>query len=108
MYMGLPVVTTNVGGLPYLNKDGETVLMTEPYNINAFAGNMIRLLQEPDLGERLIPAARAFVEKEFNHFILCRKFVAQYQLVIDNYHTGKHISQDFLYGVQGRNGSETL
>lgn len=97
MYMGLPVVTTNVGGLPYLNKDGETVLMTEPYNINAFAKNMIRLLQEPDLAERLIPAAKAFVEKEFNHYNLCRKFVAQYHSVIDHYLTGKQIDQDLLY-----------
>jgi len=97
MYLGLPVVTTNVGGLPYLNKDGETVLMTEPNDINGFASNMIRLLQEPELAERLIPAARAFVVKEFNHFVLCRKFVAQYQSVIDHYHKGKQIDKRLLF-----------
>lgn len=97
MYIGLPVVTTNAGGLPYLNKDGETVLMSEPHDINAFARNMIRLLHEPDLAERLIPAARAFVEIEFNHYILCRKFVTQYHSLIDHYRTGKQIDQSLLF-----------
>jgi glycosyltransferase involved in cell wall biosynthesis len=100
MYMGLPVVTTNAGGMPYLNKDDETVLMTNPFDVPAFANNMIRLVKEPELGDQLIVAARAFVEKEFNHHKICRKFVEQYHAVINHYHSGEDIPHELLFKLQ--------
>lgn len=97
MYMGMPVATTNAGGQPYLNKDGETVLMSNPLDKEAFANNMIRLLNEPELSERLITAAKTFVENEFDHFKICRKFVQQYMAVINHYSKGQDIPLELLF-----------
>jgi len=106
MYMRLPVVTTNAGGLPYLNKDTETVLMTAPGDIPAFAENMIRLLREEELCERLISSAREFVNKEFDHFKICRKFVEIYMAVINHCQNGTDIPQELLYKSQSSNESK--
>ena len=46
MAVGLPLVATNVGGVPYVVKHGETGLLAEYEDIEAFARNMSLLLQD--------------------------------------------------------------
>ena len=50
---GLPVVATNVGGIPYIAANGETALLVPPNDASAMAAAAIRLLQEPALVRRL-------------------------------------------------------
>ncbi len=50
---GLPVVTTNVGGIPYMVRDGETGLLSEINDSEGLAKRIIRLLDNPDLAHRL-------------------------------------------------------
>ena len=45
MAVGLPIVATNVGGVPYVVKHGETGLLAEYEDVEAFAINMSMLLQ---------------------------------------------------------------
>ncbi len=49
MACGVPVVTTEVGGIPYLVKHEETALLTEVNNPIAMVMQISRLLNEPDL-----------------------------------------------------------
>ncbi|MFN4343280.1 MAG: glycosyltransferase family 4 protein [Azonexus sp.] len=51
---GLPVVSTCVGGVPYIVKDGETALLVPPRSPESMASAIIRLIDEPDLCRRLI------------------------------------------------------
>lgn len=56
---GLPVVTTNAGGIPYIVKHEETGLLVEMNDFEAMAASAIRLLEDQELAERLINNARA-------------------------------------------------
>lgn len=50
---GLPVVTTNAGGIPYLVRHEETGLMVATGDDEALATQALRLLRDPALAERL-------------------------------------------------------
>lgn len=51
---GIPVVSTNVGGVPYIVSDGETALLVPARSPEAMASAITRLIQEPSLCRRLI------------------------------------------------------
>lgn len=50
---GLPVVTTNAGGIPYLVRHEETGLMVDTGDEAALAAQALRLLRDPSLTEHL-------------------------------------------------------
>jgi glycosyltransferase involved in cell wall biosynthesis len=54
---GLPVVTTNAGGIPYIVTDGETGMMVEKGDHAAMAEAALRLLEDRQLATRLAQAA---------------------------------------------------
>lgn len=53
MSCGLCVVSTNVGGIPYLLEDGEDALLVPPNDADAMAAAVRRILTEPGLAARL-------------------------------------------------------
>lgn len=62
MACGLCIVSTNVGGLPYLLEDGQDALLVPPNDPDAMADAVRRLLTEPGLSERLSINARRKAE----------------------------------------------
>ena len=50
---GVAVVSTDVGGVPYLVEHRRSALLVPPQNPQAMADAMLLLLEEPDLKERL-------------------------------------------------------
>jgi glycosyltransferase involved in cell wall biosynthesis len=60
---GLPVVTSDAGGIPYLVSDGENGLLVSQDDCESLARAVLTLLDDGDLAERLIAAARADSEK---------------------------------------------
>ncbi|WP_037316512.1 glycosyltransferase family 4 protein [Salegentibacter sp. Hel_I_6] len=63
MALGLPIVSTNVGGIPYLLKDQENGLLV-PYNSkSAMVEAISTLLENPDLAENISQNARNQAEK---------------------------------------------
>jgi glycosyltransferase involved in cell wall biosynthesis len=63
MACGLCVVSTNVGGIPYLLEDQVDSLLVSPNNPVAMAAAVRRILTEPGLAERLSTNARRKVEQ---------------------------------------------
>jgi glycosyltransferase involved in cell wall biosynthesis len=63
MAIGVPVVTTWVGGIPELAVHDETALTVPPGNSDALAAAIKRLVDDIPLRERLITSARAAVER---------------------------------------------
>lgn len=59
--LGLPVVTTNVGGIPYLLESGTNGLLVEPDNTQAFV-DAILSLQDDGLHEKLSQNGRVMAE----------------------------------------------
>jgi glycosyltransferase involved in cell wall biosynthesis len=59
---GLPVIATAVGGIPYIVEHERTGLLVEKDDHRGMADCAIRLLEDPDLVERLTRNARAEIE----------------------------------------------
>jgi glycosyltransferase involved in cell wall biosynthesis len=55
---GLPVVTTDAGGIPHIVADGETGLLVGRGDHHRMAAMAIRLLEDPELATRIISQAR--------------------------------------------------
>jgi glycosyltransferase involved in cell wall biosynthesis len=60
--VGVPVVSTAVGGVPEVVRDGENGLLVQPGRPEELAAAVRRLLEEPGLRDRLAAAARPSVE----------------------------------------------
>ena len=60
---GLPVVATNVGGIADLVSDGETALLVPDNDDEAMAAAVLRLLNSPNLAEKLSVNGRALAER---------------------------------------------
>lgn len=64
MALGVPVVSTSVGGEGMLLKDGEHLLVGD--SVKEFADAAVRLSKDPALHRRLAEAGRAIVSKNFS------------------------------------------
>lgn len=60
---GLPVVSTGVGGIPYLVQDGVTGLLVKRNDCMALAEKVVQLVREPDMASTLAQNARTECEK---------------------------------------------
>ncbi len=63
MALGLPVVSTNVGGLPYLIQDGENGLLVEKNDVEGMSRVIVSLLKDIDKAKEISSNARHFVEQ---------------------------------------------
>ena len=60
---GVPVVSTRVGGVPYLVQHEKTALLVPPGDVVAMAKAVIRLLETPDLAHRLVTSGLAEIQQ---------------------------------------------
>jgi glycosyltransferase involved in cell wall biosynthesis len=60
---GLPVVSTDAGGIPYIVENGKTGLLVGVDDHEALAREALRLFEDAALADRLIAAARDEVQK---------------------------------------------
>lgn len=60
---GTPIVSTNVGGVPFLVDHEQTALLTPPDDALAMSNAVKRLLKEPGLADKLSTGGRALAEK---------------------------------------------
>jgi len=65
--IGLPVVTTNVGGIPYLFADGETALLVRDDDDQQMAEAVHTLLGNPALAAKLSARGRLLAERSSWH-----------------------------------------
>jgi len=63
MALGLPVVSTNVGGLPYLVKNNNNGILVNPNDETAFTEAIEKLLTEPAFTQQLSTQARNTAEQ---------------------------------------------
>lgn len=62
MALGLPVVSTNVGGIPFLISDGVTGLLVAKDNVNGFCNAIDRLMKDAVFACSIIKDARQLVQ----------------------------------------------
>lgn len=83
----LPIVSTNVGGIPSSVTDGEDGLLVEPRNIKAMAQAVSKIIEADKLRKKLIVQGRKNVES-----ITVEKFVEMVMALL----TGREIAEDRL------------
>ena len=62
MALGLPIISTNVGGMPFLIEHGQEGLLSDDSDVPAMVKNIKRLLESPNLAETLSRNARKKAE----------------------------------------------
>ncbi|KJD33418.1 glycosyl transferase family 1 [Tamlana nanhaiensis] len=62
MALGLPVISTNVGGLPFLIQQEKTGILVAPNTVDAFVFNIKKLTANPNYAATLAVEARNYVE----------------------------------------------
>jgi glycosyltransferase involved in cell wall biosynthesis len=82
MACGLCVVSTNVGGIPYLLNDEEDALLVPPDDPEAMAAAVRRILTEPGLAVRLSKNARKKVE-QFDWSMILPQWEALFSEVVN-------------------------
>lgn len=65
MAAGLPVIATNVGGIPDIITDGVSGLLYTAGDISELERLLLRLLRDPELGRRIAQAAHQTVRQRF-------------------------------------------
>jgi glycosyltransferase involved in cell wall biosynthesis len=82
MAMRVPVVSTEVAGVPRLVRDGETGLLCPIGDVDALAGAMRRALSDATLRSRLADAGRSLIEREYSFARRMLKVRAVYDKVL--------------------------
>jgi N-acetyl-alpha-D-glucosaminyl L-malate synthase BshA len=79
---GVPVVASNVGGLPEVVTDGDVGFLHPAGDVAAMAASVARLLDDPQLRGRLGRAARARAETQFKLQPAVDRYEAIYRRVL--------------------------
>lgn len=66
MSVGVPVIASQVGGIPEMVLHEKTGLLVEPKNVAALRDAILRIRSEPELAERLSGSARRHVADEYS------------------------------------------
>ncbi|MDP3150336.1 MAG: glycosyltransferase family 4 protein [Ignavibacteria bacterium] len=99
IFLGLPLVTYKTSGTPYLNKNGESVLLANIGDIEMLAKQMLKLLNSPTLAKQLSKNARSFVEKEFDNTNSAKRLVSNYRAVVEHYNNNTPIPEEQLFNI---------
>jgi glycosyltransferase involved in cell wall biosynthesis len=83
MAAGVPVVASDVGGVPDQARHGEEGLLVPPGDPEALAGAMGELLRDPKRARRLGAAGRRRTENGFSHETLVRRIEGVYRAVLE-------------------------
>jgi len=83
MSCGVPVICSDVGGLPELNRNGETGYVCPLGDVDAMADRAIAMLSDPALHQRMQLAARARAE-QFEQDTVVAQYEAYYEKVVEN------------------------
>ncbi len=83
MAANLPIVATNVGGVPEILTDNESALLVPANDPQAMAAAMVRVLTDSGLAQRLISNSAALIATEYTPEKYAQSIVEIYRRVID-------------------------
>ena len=81
MELGLPVVASNVGGIPDVVVDGVSGILVPEKDPQALANAYKRLAAEPELQKQLLEGARKRIDESFNWSKIVKRQIAVYEKI---------------------------
>lgn len=84
MAMRKPIVALNNGGTPEVVEHGKIGLLSEPYNINQLAENILALIENPEKRFELGKNGRQKVEETYNPSKIASEFLEIYKRVLNS------------------------
>ncbi len=87
MSCGVPVISSDVGGLPGLNTDGETGFVCKLADVEAMGDAAVKLLENPEMLQRFSKAARERAEI-FELSKIVEQYEQHYLYVLDKVRAG--------------------
>jgi glycosyltransferase involved in cell wall biosynthesis len=81
-YLNVPVVATNVGGIPELIKDNETGILVPSENPNKLADAVNELLSDKQKAERLANNGNKFVKNYMTWDVILPKYIQFYEKLL--------------------------
>jgi glycosyltransferase involved in cell wall biosynthesis len=84
MASGKPVIASAIAGVPEQIVDGETGILVRPADSEALARALARLIESPDLREKLGSAGRRRFEQNFTAQIAAQKYFALYRSLLSS------------------------
>lgn len=88
---GLPVIASNIGGIPEGMIDGYTGILVKEKDVDSLKTALMLLLKKVDLRLNMGKRARSFVEKRFNLEVSTQRLIAYYQNCRNNFDRAKGI-----------------
>ena len=82
MACGLPVVTTNIGGMVDFIKDGETGLLVEPRDAEQLSRALSRLIKDKKLRERIAKNGERLVREEYTWEKAAKRYLEAFNRAI--------------------------
>ena len=80
---GRPIVSTRVGGIANIVKEGETALLCESDDAATFAAHLLRLVEDDNLRHEMSDKGTAHVMEGFSHLRLARDMSALYRRLLN-------------------------
>ena len=75
---GLPVVTTNVGGIPEMIESGKNGFLVQPLNARELSDKILYLLEHPDAASEMAFQARKTILERFDWRLIVQKVLKVY------------------------------
>ena len=82
MAAGVPVLASNVGGVPDIIEHEKTGLFCDPQRPESFRAGVARLLGEPELGRQLVANAQTEAQRRFHPQVIAQRHLEIYREVI--------------------------
>lgn len=82
MAKGVSIVSTDVDGIPESVEDNKTGLLNAVGDVEKAVSNIVRLIDETELRDRLLVNARRSVEENFTLDVFVNKFITQYDKLL--------------------------
>lgn len=80
---GKPIVSTRVGGIANIVREGETALLSESDDVEAFAANLLSLVENDELRHKMSDQGTAHVMESFSHLRLARDMGTLYRRLLN-------------------------
>ena len=83
-YLNIPVIGTDVGGMPELISNDETGILVPPENPEEIANAVNELLSNPEKAQKLATNGNNFVKKNLTWEVMLPKFIKFYEDLLNN------------------------